>query len=97
MAALKGYHFDCDQPGSADQAQKTLEKAIDYLGVTYSTEIQIELETRKKYVLLHPPYPASDPGVIKAAEAKKTAQFQLMKVAWEAKIAEIHVVESFSV
>ena len=39
VAALKGFHFDCDQPGSADQAQKTLEKAIDYLGVTYSSEI----------------------------------------------------------
>ena len=89
VAALKGFHFDCDQPGSADQAQKTLEKAIDYLGVTYSSEIRTELETRKKYVLNDPPYPAGDPGVIKAAEAKKKAQFQRMKVAWEAKIAEI--------
>ena len=35
VAALKGFHFDCDEPGSADQAQKTLEQAIDYLGVTY--------------------------------------------------------------
>ena len=36
-----------------------------------------------------PPFPAGDPGVIKAAEAKKKAQFLRMKVAWEAKIAEI--------
>ena len=89
MAALKGFHFDCDQPGSADQAQKTLEKAIEYLGVTYSSEIRTELETRTKYVLNDPPYPAGDPGVIKAAEAKKMAQFLRMKVAWDLKIAEI--------
>ena len=89
VAALKGHHFDCDMPGSADQAQKTLEKAIDYLGVTYGNEIQVELETRKKCVLNDPPYPAGDPGVIKAAEAKKKAQFQRMKNAWDAKIAEI--------
>ena len=48
VAALKGFHFDCDEPGSADQAQKTLEQAIDYLGVTYSSEIRTELETRVK-------------------------------------------------
>ena len=89
VAALKGFRFDCDEPGSADQAQKTLEQAIDYLGVTYSSEIRTELETRVKYVLNDPPYPAGDPGVIKAAEAKKKAQFLRMKVAWEAKIAEI--------
>ena len=89
VAALKGFHFDCDEPGSADQAQKTLEQAIDYLGVTYSSEIRTELETRVKYVLYDPPFPAGDPGVIKAAEAKKKAQFLRMKVAWEAKIAEI--------
>ena len=89
VAALKGFRFDCDEPGSADQAQKTLEQAIDYLGVTYSSEIRTELETRVKYVLNDPPYPAGDPGVIKAAEAKKKAQFLRMKVAWELKIAEI--------
>ena len=89
VAALKGFRFDCNEPGSADQAQKTLEQAIDYLGVTYSSEIRTELETRVKYVLNDPPFPAGDPGVIKAAEAKKKAQFLHMKVAWEAKIAEI--------
>ena len=83
VAALKGFRFDCDEPGSADQAQKTLEQAIDYLGVTYSSEIRTELETRVKYVLNDPPFPAGDPGVIKAAEAKKKAQFLHMKVAWE--------------
>jgi hypothetical protein len=89
VAALKGYHFDCDTPGLTDQAQKTLEKAIDYLGATYGTEIRLELETRTKYVFKDPPYPAGDPGMISAAEAKKKAQFQRMKVAWDAKIAEI--------
>jgi hypothetical protein len=31
---LKNHSFDCDSPGSAEQAKKTLEKAIDHLGMT---------------------------------------------------------------
>jgi hypothetical protein len=90
VAALKGYHFDCDTPGSADQAEKALENVIDYLGVTYGNEIQVELETQKKYVLNDPPYLAGNPDMIAAAETKKKAQFQHLKKAWVAKIAEIN-------
>lgn len=69
--------------------EKTLEKVVDYLGVTYGNTIRVILETRTKYVLKNPPYPAGDPWMIAAAEAKKKAQFQHMKKAWDAKIAEI--------
>jgi hypothetical protein len=89
VAALKNCSFDCDMPGSAEQAEKTLEKVIDYLGVTYGNEIRVVLETRTKYVLKDPPYPVSDPGMISAAEAKKKAQFQRTKKVWDAKIAKI--------
>ena len=89
VAALKGFHFDCDQPGSADQAQKTLEKAIEYLGLTYSSEIRTELETRKKYVLNDPPYPGWRSWSDQSRRSQEEAQFLRMKVAWELKIAEI--------
>ena len=38
-AALKNYSFDCDAPGSAEQVEKTLEKAMDHLGMTLGNEI----------------------------------------------------------
>ena len=47
------------------------------------------METRQKLAFPDPPYPASDPGMIAADEAKKKAQFQSMKKAWTAKIDEI--------
>jgi hypothetical protein len=70
--------------------EKTLEKVNDYLGVTYENEIRVVLETRTKYILKDPPCPAGDPGMIVAAKAKKKAQFQHMKKAWDAKTATIN-------
>jgi hypothetical protein len=67
-----------------------LEKLIDYLGITYGNEIRVVLKTRQKLVFQDPPCPAGDPGMIAVAEAKKKAQFQCLKKAWVAKIAEIN-------
>jgi hypothetical protein len=48
------------------------------------------LETQQKLIVPDPPYPACDPGEIAVAEAKKKAQFQHLKKAWNARIAEIN-------
>jgi hypothetical protein len=71
-AALKNYSFDCDAPGSAEQADKTLEKVTDHPGMTLGNDIQVVLETRQKLVIPDPPNPAGDPGEISVTKAVAT-------------------------
>jgi crotonobetainyl-CoA:carnitine CoA-transferase CaiB-like acyl-CoA transferase len=61
----------------------------DHVGMTSGNDIRVVLETQQKLIIPDPAYPASDPGEIMAAEAKKKAQFQRMKKAWTARIDEI--------
>jgi 16S rRNA G966 N2-methylase RsmD len=77
-------------PGSAEQVEKTWEKVIDYLGISLVNDIRVVLESQQKVIFADPPYPAGNPGMIAAVKAKKKAQFQRLKKAWVAKIAEIN-------
>jgi hypothetical protein len=72
--AHKNYSFDCDATGSAEQANKTLAKMTDHLGMTLGNDVQVALETRQKLTI--PAHPADDPGEIVAAQARKKAQFE---------------------
>jgi hypothetical protein len=90
-AALKRYSFDCDAPGSANQANMTLEKMTDHLGITLGNDILVKLETRQQLVTPNLDFPASNPGEIKASKARKMAQSEQLKKAWTARTNEINI------
>ena len=48
---LKGYIFDCGERGSAEQAQKTMERIALYCGKTMNMDTSKELTNRARLVI----------------------------------------------
>ena len=87
---LKGYIFDCGERGSAEQAQKTMERIALYCGKTMNMDISKELTNRARLVIPEPEYPPEALEMQEKEEIMKANKLtQLMEV-WEPKIEALN-------
>ena len=69
---LKGCIFDCGERGSAEQAQKTMERIALYCGKTMNMDISKELTNRARLVIPEPEYPPEALEMQEKEEIMKT-------------------------
>ena len=87
---LKGYIFDCGERGSAEQAQKTMERIALYCGKTMNMDISKELTNRARLVIPEPEYPPEALEMQEKEEIMKTNKLTRLMEVWEPKIEALN-------
>ena len=85
---LKGYIFDCGKRGSAEQAQKTMER-IAPCCEHMNMDISKELTNRARLVIPEPEYPPVALEMQEKEEIMKTNKLTRLMEVWEPKIEAI--------
>ena len=83
---LKGYIFDCGERGSAEQAQKTMERIALYCGKHMNMDISKELTNRARLVIPEPEYPPEALEMQEKEKIMKTNKLTRLMEVWEPKI-----------
>ena len=83
---LKGYIFDCGKRGSAEQAQKTMERIAHYCGKHMNMDISKELTNRTRVVIPKPECPPEALEMQDKEEIMKANKLTRLMEVWEPKI-----------